>query len=213
MPTADDARTTSETVLASPYTSEGAPVTDKTRQERARSLPLAQGVFGVVLGMVLLGGISWCAARTVDDARNTRIAGQYLEDAVVASLPLAPGMRPTPIAVVRQVDGARIIAVTIQDARHHRDDILPGSLGRSEVASFAPPSPMRDAFVRDLVQRVSARLDCRTGDLVAQRIEIARGLSDRATYTGGRIVNNAGLPTKVEPARAQVICSLPTTRG
>lgn len=213
MPMDDGARSVPESVLASSSTPEGGSVTEKTRQERARSLPLAQGVFGIVLGMALLGGISWCAARTIDDARNIRISGQYLEDAVVASLPLAPGMRPTPIAVVRQVDGARIIAVTIQDARHHRDDLLPGSLGRSEVASFAPPSPMRDAFVRDLVQRVSARIDCRTGDLVAQRIEIAKGLSDRATYTGGRIVNNAGLPTKVEPARAQVICSLPTTRG
>jgi hypothetical protein len=209
----DDARPGAQSVLASPPTDEGGRVTDRTKQERARSLPLAQGVFGVVLGLVLLGGISWTAARGIDDSRNARITGQYLEDAVVASLPLAPGMRPTPIAVVRQEDGARIIAVTIQDARHHRDDILKGSLGRSEVASFAPPSPMRDAFVRDLVQRVSARIDCRTGDLVAQRIEIAKGLSDRATYTGGRIVNNAGLPSRIETARAQVICSLPTTRG
>lgn len=173
----------------------------------------AGNVAGIVIAAFLIGWVGWSAASIVDEKRNNRIIDQLNEDAVVASLPLATGMRPTPIAVVREEDGARIIAITTHDARRHRDDLVPGSLGRSEIADFAPPSPMRDAFFRDLVQRISARLDCKTGHLQPLRYEIARGLSDRATFVGPAIKSSAGLPTSIEKSRAHVICSLPVTRG
>lgn len=175
--------------------------------------PVIGNVIGIVVAAFLLAWIAWMAANSIDDRRNARLLAQYGEDAVVASLPLDKGMRPTPIAVVREEDGARIIAITIQDARRHRDDLLPGSLGGSEIDGFAPPSPMRDAFVRDLVQRISARLDCRTGALKALRFEVAKGLSVRASYVGPPLENAGGLPTSLDMARTQVICSLPVTRG
>jgi hypothetical protein len=173
----------------------------------------AGNVAGIVIAAFLVGWVGWSAASIIDDNRNNRIIEQNNEDAVVASLPLATGMRPTPIAVVREEDGARIIAITTHDARRHRDDLIPGSLGRSEMAEFAPPSAMRDAFFRDLVQRISARLDCRTGSLKPIRYEIATGLSARATYVGPKITNSGGLPTSIEMSRTHVICSLPVTRG
>jgi hypothetical protein len=173
----------------------------------------AGNVIGIVVAAFLIVCIGWYAATTIDARRNLRIVGQYNEDATVASMPLKPGMRPTPIAVVREEDGARIIAITVQDARRHRDDLLPGSLDRSEMDEFAAPSPMRDAFFRDLVQRISAHLDCSTGDLKALRMEVSRGLSDKASYVGPRLETDGGLPTKLDMARTQVICSLPVTRG
>jgi len=180
---------------------------------RGRGGTMLGNVIGILVASLLLLGIAWYCATTIDDRRNARLLAQYGEDAVVASLPLAKGMRPTPIAVVREEDGARIIAITIQDARRHRDDLIPGSLGRSEIAEFAPPSPMRDAFVRDLVQRISARLDCTTGALKVMRFEVARGLSVKPSFVGQEIQNGGGLPDRIDPASASVICSLPVTRG
>lgn len=186
---------------------------DRVDRRRTRGGTMIGNVLGIVIASVLLLGIAWYCATTIDDRRNARLLAQYGEDAIVASLPLAKGMRPTPIAVVREEDGARIIAITIQDARRHRDDIVPGSLGRSEIAEFAPPSPMRDAFVRDLVQRISARLDCTTGALKVMRFEVARGLSVKPSFVGQEIQNGGGLPSHIDAASAGVICSLPVTRG
>ena len=199
-----------ETNTLTPRSISGHP---RVRSTRKIIKSAAGNIVGVVVAFSLLSGITWAAAASLDEKRNSRLLAQQNEDAIVSSLPLAVGMRPTPVAVVRQEDGARIIAITVQDARRHRDDILPNSLGGPEVSGFAPPSPMRDAFVRDLVQRVSARLDCKTGALKALRYETARGLSDKPSYVGPPMMGSGQLPQSIDMARTELICSLPVTRG
>ncbi|RYZ26278.1 MAG: hypothetical protein EOP01_09245, partial [Propionibacteriaceae bacterium] len=53
---------------------------------RGRGGTMLGNVIGILVASLLLLGIAWYCATTIDDRRNARLLAQYGEDAVVASL-------------------------------------------------------------------------------------------------------------------------------